>query len=72
MTNHRRFHALCVEVGSRKPASVTALPNAEDATEHERALHELRGHMTDVAKEAEKTVLAAAFCVGMWASSSTH
>ena len=48
------------------------VPNAEDDSELERALHELRRHMTDVAKEAEEMVsehpmasLAAAFCLGM-------
>ena len=72
-TQHRtELHALRTEVGSREPAPVTAPPNAEDATELERALHELRRHMTDVAKEAEEMVtehpmasLAAAFCLGM-------
>jgi ElaB/YqjD/DUF883 family membrane-anchored ribosome-binding protein len=74
MTSQHRseLHALGAEVGSREPAPVTAVPNAENATELERALHELRRHMTDVTKEAEEMVaehpmasLAAAFCLGM-------
>jgi len=65
------LHALRAEVSGRE-APITAVPNVEDETELERALHELRRHMTGVAKEAEEMVaehpmasLAAAFCLGM-------
>ena len=71
-TQHRtELHALRTEVGRGEPAPA-AVPDTEDATELERALHELRRHMTDVAKEAEEMVtehpmasVAAAFCLGM-------
>jgi hypothetical protein len=66
------LHALRGEIGSREPAPVTTTPSAEDATELERAVHELRLHLEGVAKETEEIVtdhpiasLAAAFCVGM-------
>lgn len=73
MTHPHRteLHALRAEVGDRE-APICVVPSAEDASELERALHELRRHMTDVAKEAEEMVsehpmasLAAAFCLGM-------
>jgi hypothetical protein len=73
MTNPHRteLHVLRAEVGGRE-ASISTVPTAEDETELERALHELRRHMTDVATEAEEMVaehpmasLAAAFCLGM-------
>ena len=73
MTNPHRteLHVLRSEVGGREPP-ISAVPSAENETELERALHELRRHMTDVAKEAEEMVaehpmasFAGAFCLGM-------